>query len=133
MTFPLPGFNLALLNKTLCKHRYLLPLVHPHTLTHTHKEPTGPRPRAEQTVHFMNINTKCTGPPAVHDTKAIYKGKDQKHSYHGVPDYTHSKPNEATPHYLPSIPPKHPLEPPTRRQHAALSPLKENHPVIQSK
>lgn len=37
MTFPLPGFNLALLNKTLCKHRYLLPLVHPHTLTHTQR------------------------------------------------------------------------------------------------
>lgn len=67
----------------------------------------------------MNINTKCTGPPAVHNTKAICKGKDQRHSYRTVPDYTQhvsSRPNEATAYYLPSIPLKHPREPPTHWQ-----------------
>lgn len=135
MTSPLPKLNLALLNKPQCKHTYQLSLSlrqytpiynsdikrqEKHTQTYTHTEPAGPRPRAEQTVHFMNINTKCTGPPAVHNTKAICKGKDQKHSYCRVPDYTQhvssSTSNEATPHYLPSIPPPHPPEPPTHSQ-----------------
>ncbi len=99
---PSPQANLALLNKQLCKHRYLLLSVYPsyctHThiqlrhkeagSTHTHTQPAGPRPRAKQTVHFMNINTKCTGPPAVQNTKAICEGKDQKHSHRRVSDYT---------------------------------------------
>lgn len=41
--------------------------------THTHTKSAGLHPRAEQTVHFMNINTKCTGPPAIQ-----YKGRVQR-------------------------------------------------------
>lgn len=70
-------------NKPLCKHRYQLRLVclpHKRSYMHTdiklrHKEAGGQQPThwAERPLH--EYQHKCTGPPAVRNTKAFWKGR----------------------------------------------------------